>query len=308
MPRRIAFSILAIAAIVVAPSAAQPGGGLSTPNFPPQAGYGFGGSPSSQTDVSNPSQFLFYPTSGVNQLAFNWWSYHIAGDSVQRPFGTYQKSDGFAITGTSNWPTGGNGTTSSYNWTEFGPPAGGIRFTAAYTLTLSSGPTMYDAKLSQSFQINNPNSVPLTISLFDHAVWEPGGHTFGLSASGGIGAISVTDGTYNDTHMAIAATAYQAAADATLGNLLYGGTAADLNNAGLPIVNTPPGSLLPSTAFEWTLTIPADGSAIVQSELITARAVPEPGTMAFTAAAAAGLFVLGRRRLLNRNGCVAPHI
>jgi hypothetical protein len=287
---RFYLAALLIAALAATPAAAQPGGEI-TAGVGQQAIYSLSGSPTSQTDRANPQPFTFAPATGVNQLLYNWWFYRVAGDPVQRPFGNYVKSDGFSITGTSNWPAGGNGTTATYQWTEFGPP-GGIRFTAAYTMTLSNGPGTADARLSQSFQIGNPNSSPMTISLFNSAVLDPGSRSSGLFASGGLNGISVTDGSYDDTHMAVGATAYQAATDASLGNLLFGGAAKDLNDTGLPVTNSA-GTVI--DAFEWTFTVPANGSETVSSSLVVARAVPEPSSLLLAAAAALGSLALRRR-------------
>jgi hypothetical protein len=87
------------------------------------------------------------------------------------------------------------------------------------------------ARLDQSFQITNPNSMPLTISLYNAVVWTPGGHFSGNFASGDTNAIHVTDGTYDNIHAATGANAYQAAQDATLTNLFYGGPAQDLRRS-----------------------------------------------------------------------------
>ncbi len=259
-------------ALAVAPAGAQPGGGMLHTYSTGTVGYGENTAPTSETSVG-PETVVFSPGTGVIQLADNWWFYRVQGDSRERPFGTYTKSDGFTITGTSNWPLNNNGQTASCAWTENG--AGGPRFTAAYNLALSGGPTAYDARLDQTFQITNPNPTPLAISLFDFVAWSPGNsRTAQVVAAGNVDSVSVTDGNYVDTHMAVGASAFQAAQAPALANLLTDGAPNDLNNTGLPYA----GNLF-DDAFEWTLTIPADSSQSVDSSLITAKAVPEPSPL-----------------------------
>jgi hypothetical protein len=222
----------------------------------------------------------------------NWWFYRVQGDTRERPFGTYTKSDGFTIAGTSNWPAGGLGSTASYHWTENG--AAGVRFTADYTLALVAGTTVYDgARLDQTFRINNPNSQPLTIALFDLARWSPAGNDFGLTATGGVTGITVSHGSAPlDTHTAVGANAFQVGQALTF---LVDSSVNDLNNTGLPYSGD---NFL--DAFEWNLTIPANGSLSVQSSLITA--VPEPSALILTGAAAA----IGLARVLRRSRPALP--
>jgi hypothetical protein len=187
-----------IVPLLLAPAAAaQPGGLITSPGPPPTFiphEYGLAGSPTSQTDVSNPNSFVLKAPTETTQILFNWVFFRAAGDAVQYPFGNYQKSNGYNITGASNWPSGGNGNTVTYNWTDFGPPSGGVVFTAAYTLALTGGPQPLSAQLSQSLQINNPNSTPLTISLYNLMVPYPGGTTTAYTATGGLGNILATNG------------------------------------------------------------------------------------------------------------------
>ena len=231
-------------------------------------------------------------------MEYNWFFYRVSGDTVQRPFGNYVKSDGFGITGTSNWPSGGNGNTSSYQWTEFGPP-GGVRFTATYSMTLSQGPATTDARLDESFQISNPNSTALTLLLYNAAGMDPDSRPSGFNASGDSNSISVTDGIYNLSHSAAGAGAYQVATDSSLASLLYGGTAADLNDTGLPIVNST-GLIL--DAFEWSVVVPAGGSQTVSTSLIISRAVPEPSSLLLSGVVGAAGVVAMPRRYSGRRG------
>jgi hypothetical protein len=210
-------STIVIAALAAGPAPAQPGGMISAPSVLGGASsYGLTGSPTGQTDETNPTGFfLNTANSGANQLIYNWLFYRVAGDSVQRPFGNYTKSDGFPIVGTSHWPSGqagGDNTTATYDWNEY--TAAGLRFTADETLTISSGATANHATLTQSVTITNPNISPLTISIYEAAIPYPGGGTIQtLSASGGINAIDVLAGDYRVTFSADGATAYQASTD-----------------------------------------------------------------------------------------------
>jgi hypothetical protein len=208
MSSRAASVALLAAALSAAPAAAQPGGSMkivAPPGSPSDIIYGENNGPTSET-TPGPGTATLMPGTGVKQLNTNWWFYRVQGDSRERPFGAYTKSDGFTITGTSSWPspiTGGN--TATYTWIENG--ASGPRFTAGYTMVLSSGggTTAYDARLDQSFQINNPNPSPLTISLFNFVYWDlEGDFNTQVGAAGDSNSISVTDGLYQDTHTATA--------------------------------------------------------------------------------------------------------
>jgi hypothetical protein len=302
MSRCTSLAALVVAVLAAAPVAAQPGGSIETSVFQRQT-YSLTGSPSNQTDQFNPTGFDLFAYS-LNHLNFSWPFYRVAGDTVQRPFGNYVKSDGFNVSGTSSWPAGGNGNTATYNWTDFGP--GGVaRFTAKETLTISTN-AAGDAILSQAVQITNPSSTtPLSISLFELAVPKPGGDASRVfSASGGLGGITETSGGYSVTVTPTNATAYQLVTTNSLGNLLYGGTAGDLNNTGLPLTNYDSNAtgMYASFAYEWTATIPPNSSQVFNSTIATAiLPVPEPGGFALaTVAAGVGLGWWRRRKLAAR--------
>ncbi len=296
MSHRARTAALMVAALMAAPADAQPGGGMTLTRAGGVVDYGQNNAPTSETSVG-PQTVFFSPASGVNQVGDNWWFYRVQGDTRERPFGTYTKSDGFTITGTSNWPPNNNGQAASYAWTENG--ASGPRFTATYDLALSGGPTAYDARLDQTFQITNPNPTPLTISLYDLVAWVPNDNfSAQLTASGNANTISVTDGTYVDTHTAVGATAFQAGSGPALANLLTNSSPDDLNNTGLPYSGMP----YFADAFEWTLTIPGDGAQSVESSLITAHAVPEPNPLFLVGPVAAVLAIARRRRYLGAEG------
>lgn len=303
MSHRTIHTALLLSALAAAPAAAQPGGTIQSLRPSPVATFSINGSPTSETDAFHPlvSLSTFYTGGPVSQLQFLWPFYRVAGDSVQRPFGNYTKSDGFAVSGSSSWPSSQspNPSTANYTWTDFGP--NGPRFTANETMTITSGPTDYDAKLTQSLQITNPGPAPLTIALFEAATPYLGGNVSSLSASGGNGSMSVINSSgYEVNFSAAGATTYQAATDYTLQNLLYGGPAGNLNDTGLPVVNynaSQTGHPI-GLAFEWSATIPP-GSETFNSTITTAF-VPEPGS--FALAGAAAIAAAAARRLRRRYG------
>lgn len=278
-----------VAAGLVSRSVAQPGGQITSPGPPPfypqYAEYGLTGSPTSQTDSSDPHNYYLQPPMEGSQILANWVFFRTAVDSVQYPFGNYVKSNGYNITGTSVWPSGGAGNTAVYNWTDYGPPSGGAVFSAIYTMVLTNGPQTPDARLKQSLQITNPNSTPLTISLYNAMVPYPGGTSTIYTSSGGLGNILATDGAYDVTFSATGATAYEADTTGTLGALLYGGPATDLNDSGIPATTTHDNPVM-LLAMEWTETIPADSAITISSAISISQAVPEPATLALCGVAA----------------------
>jgi hypothetical protein len=274
---------------------AQPGGGIFSAGGPGMGGAFYAqlsAAPTSET-TAGPSSTTFGPTGGINQLALNWWFYRVQGDTRERPFGTYTKSDGFNITGTSNWPPGGAGQTSTYNWTESG--SAGTRFAAKLTSNIAGG-APYQGQLSQSFQITNPSSSPLTMSLFNLVYWPLSDNPSNpVIATGNINSITVTDGIYQETHTAVAAAAFQAAKDQALINLLTDAPVNNLNNSGLPYSDN-----RFTDAFQWDLVIPANGSVTIESDLSSMHAVPEPSGFFLTgiAVAAAACWFHSRTKIL----------
>jgi hypothetical protein len=223
---------------------------------------------------------------------------------VQRPFGAYQKSDGFNINGASSWPGPGstNFTTSSYQWTENGPS--GPRFNATYMMALTNGPATTDAKLSQTLQISNPNPTALQVALFKLTAPQPGDGVGPFSAAGNVNSILVTNGVYDVTVSANGANAYKAVTDPSLGIMLAGGPSGDLNNTGLPVANYTPAPYLIGMAYEWMEIVPGNGSVTISDSIAISHAVPEPGTLIFCAGAAVGGCLMRWRRRGTRRGTV----
>ena len=239
--------------------------------------------------LASPTGAVFEPE-GVspNQLFQNWWYYRTAADSREYPFGTYTRSAGGQISGTSSYI----GNTAVYNWTDQGI-TGGPRFTAIYTTTLTHGAQPNTATLSQSMQITNPGVSALTIVLFNYADIDANGSNplDTDTATGGLAAITDADGPWQVVHSAVGASHYQVSNYSTIRDFLLDGNVNNLDDSGLPFG---PGDY--TGAFQWNLTIPAGQSVTVTSALAVSP-VPEPGTLLLTAAAAAAGIVWRRRRM-----------
>jgi hypothetical protein len=143
--RRTAPPLAAVAAVLLhLPAAAQPGGTLIDGN----AVYVQQAAPTAET-VPGPASTSFQPDGTTNHMAQNWWWYRVngtGGTGREYPFGTYARSVGSGMTGTSAYV----GNTATYNWTETNN-AGAVRFTAVYTTTLSDVATQAGtARLNQT--------------------------------------------------------------------------------------------------------------------------------------------------------------
>ncbi len=278
---------LGLSIFLTSPAAAQVGGTLTDGN----ATYVQQTAPNSLASLASPTGAVFQTeNSAPNQLFQNWWYYRVQGDTTQYPFGTYTRSAGGQIAGSSNY----SGNVSTYNWTDTNASSV-TRFTAAYVSTLTHGAQPGFATLSQSFQITNPGVTALTIALFNYADIEANGSNpvDTDTATGGVNAIMDTDGPWQVVHSAVGAAAFQAATFSSLRDSLLGGTVYDLNDTGLPFG---PGDY--TGAFEWNLTVPAGQSMTVTSALAISP-TPEPGTLLLTGAAA-GAIAWRRRRFRGR--------
>ena len=80
-----------------------------------------------------------------NQLFQNWWYYRVAGDTREYPFGSYARSAGGQIVGTSNY----TGNTSTYYAGPI-PSRFGDAVHRPYTSTLTHGASAGTALLSPS--------------------------------------------------------------------------------------------------------------------------------------------------------------
>jgi hypothetical protein len=283
---RTAVTLTALA--LFATSAAAQSGGTLTDGA---AVYVQQPAPSGES-LASPTGAVFEPE-GVspNQLFQNWWYYRTEVDSREYPFGTYLRSAGGQISGTSNY----SGHTATYNWTD-SAVGGATRFTALYTTTLTHGAQTGTATLTQTMQITNPGPSVLDMVLFNYADIDANGSPSGSNpngtnrATGGLSGITVTDGPWSVVHSAVGASHYQVSGYSDIRDSLLDANLNNLTDTGLPF-----GPNDYTGAFEWSLSIPAGQSATVTST-IAVSPVPEPGSLLMTAAVSAAAIGLRRRR------------
>ena len=146
LTRRTALAA-ATATFLAGPVAAQVGGTLTDG----AANYVQQDAPTGESLASPTGDVFKTESTTPNQLFQNWWYYRVAGDTREYPFGTYARSAGGQIAGSSNY----SGNTATYNWTD-SDASSATRFTATYVTTLNHGAQTGTATLSQSLQINNP--------------------------------------------------------------------------------------------------------------------------------------------------------
>lgn len=283
LPRRL-VAAFALALLFVSPAAAQVGGTLTDST----ATYIQAAAPSGESLASPASTSFRTESSAPNQLFQNWWYYRVQGDTREYPFGTYARSAGGQIAGSSNY----TGNVATYNWTDTNASAV-TRFTGTYISTLNHGAQVGTATLSQSFQITNPGATALTITLFNYADLDVNGANPNDTdtATGGVNAITDKDGPWQVVHSAVGASAFQVSPFSDIRDFLLDTAVNNLNNSGLPFG---PGDY--TGAFQWNLTIPAGQSTTVTSALAISP-VPEPGTLLLTGAAVAGALAWRRRKI-----------
>jgi hypothetical protein len=291
MPRHPVLAAIAFILGFAPPAAAQPGGFLFDDPNVRQVQFGQDTGPTAETDSAHPNFASLQPPTAVNQLGYNWWFYRVKGDSVNRPFGVYTKSDGFSISGTSNY-SASHSLTVTYNWTENG--ATGPRFTASDAITLEHpSPTdTFFSSVRQDFQINNSTSSSLEVLLFNVNAPAPGNHTAGVTGAGNANSMAFTDGSYTVTDAAPGASSYEVARGTSF-PLPFGTPASDFNNSGLPYSGV--SGQYAAAGFEWDLVVPPSGSSDVSLIITSDHAVPEPGSLLLVAFSAAAGAVFGRR-------------
>ena len=285
--RRLALALI-LTAILGGPAAAQVGGTLTDG----AATYVQQTAPSGES-LASPTGTVFRTETGTpNQLFQNWWYYRVQGDTREYPFGTYARSAGGQIAGSSSY----SGNVATYSWTDTNASAA-TRFTATYTSTLNHGTSAGNATLSQSFQINNPGVTALTVALYNYADIDANGSAplDTDTATGGVTAITDTDGPWQVVHSAVGAAAFQVSVFSNIRDFLLDTSVNNLNNTGLPFG---PGDY--TGAFQWNLSIPAGQSATVTSALAISP-VPEPGALLL--AGAAGAAALAWRRVRRSGVC-----
>jgi hypothetical protein len=250
---------------VVSPAPAQPPGEVTHGN----ARYFFSGGASSELGAGH---ITFLEPEGIttgSHLSINAWFYRVSGDTRERAFGVYTKSDGGTISGTSNYS--GNVVTLTYTETL----GGSTRFTVLYTGVLTDGPAANIATLSQSFAVTNASgTAPLTIALFNYANIETGATSTGDKVTGGLSFMNAVDGANRVVFTPAGASAYQAGFAPTLLSLLTDSNVNNLNNTGLPYDESGVDNF--SGAYQWNVTLnPGQTITIMNTIAVNPVAVPE---------------------------------
>lgn len=204
-----------------------------------------------------------FNTGGItttDHLFQTWWWYHVAGGTRE-----------FALSGRTGGSVAGN--TITVNYTE---PEG---FTAElkYILTDGTDTPLPAANLGYSCKITNTTASPLVISLFNYTDFDLAGTLAGDSAvllSPGLMEVTDASTQTKGQFLGVSPNFYQVLAFANLRTLLTDTTfTAALANTGLPFAAADF-----SGAYQWDLTIPANGNVTIRGALaINQTAVPPAG-------------------------------
>ncbi|HET6572175.1 MAG TPA: hypothetical protein VFG68_01115 [Fimbriiglobus sp.] len=137
------------------------------------------------------SNVTFRPEGGTttNHLYSQWLFYRVAGDTRERPLGTYTRSDG----GTVSLSGSASADTMTYAIAE--SAASVTRFTGNWTLQLQDGTVPGAATVLHTVTITNPLSATsdLTLSLYHYLDFDLTGN-FSNSASGDLSGMTITGG------------------------------------------------------------------------------------------------------------------
>lgn len=259
--------------------------------------YTIGTLPTSQTGTGPVVDWKISGPASPDQLVSNWWYYRV-GNERERPFGNYNKTpaNNGSVTTTETY----SGNTATFTIRETSNSAGTVRFNAVLAYTLTSGPNGSWSLLETSLQISNPNSTPLTMTLFNYLNADiQGTATNDTATRPATNQIRITDPTgFVMLHTATTApTSYQVAAASTLLNSLTNNSATNLNNTGLPFG---PGNY--TGAYQWNVTVPANGTFTIFSSIRTSDPnihTPEPDSWILMLAGAAAIF-LGRAKWIRK--------
>lgn len=199
--------------------------------------------PSSPSDTAGTSSFS---TAFQNNVAFNWWYYAVAGDTTGSAFNTANNQ----MTAT----PAADRRSVVFEWANADNRNFAARMTACvYSTGGSTGIS------TQRMEITNNTGAPLTINLYaytDIDVAAFGGDDSAIQMAGyANGNTRVSDASGIVFWLGSNFTSWQCSAWPTLRDAILT-TATNLNNSGLPFG---PGDY--SGAFQWTLTIPAGGTA-----------------------------------------------
>jgi hypothetical protein len=248
------------------------------------ATFTFNETPTAENSSTYKADFQPQGAGTADHVYSQWLFYRVAGDTRERPFGNYTRSDGGTVELTGNL----SGNTMTYSLTEKAADAT-TRFTATWTVVLRHGASPDQATVSHSVTITNPTASPLTFSLIHYLDYDLNDDSLNHTATGGLSGMTITNGVTQATYTPVtAASHYQVADGGTLDAALLNGTTATLNDTGLPFG---PGDW--SGAYQWDLTIPAGGSATIEFDMGVSP-VPEP--TAVLALSAVGLGLLGKAR------------
>ncbi|HVK18591.1 MAG TPA: hypothetical protein VM533_16780 [Fimbriiglobus sp.] len=280
---RLPFVRLALSALAVTWIASPARGQLTSGNATfTQLAY-----PGQESEPLYFSEFRPEGASTTNHLSAQWLFYRVAGDTKERAFGGYTKSDGGQLTLTNTVAPSGDAMTYAFTEQASG---GATRFTADWTIQLSDGQAAGEATLSHSVTITNPTAAPLTISLFHFLDYDLTGEFDGHSATADLSGMTITRGSATGTYTPLtAATHYQSDA--------YGTIDTTLNDGGISILSDGDSTFTNGDwigAYQWDLVIQPGQSFTVEFEMGVSP-VPEPGLVLTLAACGLGLAGLARR-------------
>src|SRR5688572_29227438 len=163
----------AIFCVAAGPAASQDNG-VSLSHGNAVAALGFGASSES---FSGHLTIFRADTASSSQTFQLTWFYRVAGDTRERPFGQYAKSDGGSLTAS----TISAGNTGTLSYTETLGAA--TRFTAVWGLVLTDSAVPGSATLAQNVAVTNPGATPLTLALYHYEDLNVGGSFAGNKAT-----------------------------------------------------------------------------------------------------------------------------
>lgn len=200
---------------------------------------------SAATTTSSTAGLSNMSTAGTDRLYQHWWYYRIGGDSREFAFNN-AAANGFVASA--------SGATATMNWANV--DGRGVISATQQIQVASAGPSQGSA--TSTMTVTNLTASPITVDLFAYADYDV------CAASGNTATIGATEHVITNSSCGIVCrfgavnpTATQATAFATLRGLLLNATLENLTGVGSGTFG--PGDY--TGAFQWTLTVPANGSA-----------------------------------------------
>jgi hypothetical protein len=234
------------------------------------------GNSTASVDVDSPAGMFQWTVDGVNHLNQQWFWYRV-GSGPQFPINTI----------------------SAASWTQnalntLNTTYANTIFSVNINYTLTGGGTG-SADIDEGIRIHNFTTAPLTLSFYQYSDFNllntPLGDTVWMDASQAFqwkAATQVAEGI-----IAPNATAFEANSTGGAGSTLFKlGSLNDLvlsgnNSAG-------PGDV--TWAFQWNLTVPAEGDEVItKDKLLNIYVIPEPSAFAFVSLGFGALLLLRRR-------------